>query len=461
MLEAGPIPGAAEPLPSPSPSPRSIGWGALLVAVVALLSFGYRLAEEPFFVDESAMISQSYFADLLIEGDRDNRAWVELPGYDSSPLPKYLIGLSLRSHGYRRPGPLAARQWFLDTSSRFDPPGSLVVVRRPFAIGGALGCVALYALGVLVRDRKVGLLAAFLLMINPLYRLHARRAMADVLIEAFILSCLALALWVWRRALLGKTGPADMLAAAIAGVAAAMAALAKLNGLLALLIVAAWVPLALALPRFPIRRRLLFAPAAIVVAIVAFATFVAFNPFLTARPKGALPPPLAEIARLGFWSRVRFLIDHRTEMARDQIKIFPHNALTTPVEKLKVAAVQGFGRFGAFGPRTYDRLASTRRFDWRQDWGALIWLPWVGAGLVWTCRHGSRQMAAGLPPTGWAVAVEAVVAALVVTAYLPLAWDRYLLSLQPGSALLAAGVAVAAADRLAGAIGRRISSKGT
>ena len=45
---------------------------------------------------------------------------------------------------------------------------------------------------------------------------------------------------------------------------------------------------------------------------------------------------------------------------------------------------------------------------------------------------------------------------LDAAALLPLAWDRYLLSLQPGSALLAAGVAVAAADHLAGAIGRRL-----
>ena len=36
-----------------------------------------------------------------------------------------------------------------------------------------------------------------------------------------------------------------------------------------------------------------------------------------------------------------------------------------------------------------------------------------------------------------------------MTAYLPLAWDRYLLPLQAGSALLAAGAAAAAADRLA------------
>jgi hypothetical protein len=79
----------------------------------------------------------------------------------------------------------------------------------------------------------------------------------------------------------------------------------------------------------------------------------------------------------------------------------------------------------------------------------------VIAGLLWALAHGYRQWAVGLPPTGWAIAVQAVVALAIVTAYLPLAWDRYLLPLQGGSALLAAGAAASAADRLMSAVARR------
>jgi hypothetical protein len=210
-------------------------------------------------------------------------------------------------------------------------------------------------------------------------------------------------------------------------------------------IVAAWVLLAAALGRFPVRRRLALVPAALVTAVVAGVTFVALNPFLTARPRGELPPHIAAIAELSFWSRARKLVDQRTEVAREQRRGFARYALTTPAEKIEVAAVQGTGRFGPFGPRHSD---STHRFDWSQDRGALVWLPWVACGLVWALVHGRKQYEAGAPPAGWAIAVQAVVAAIVVTAYLPLAWDRYLLPLQPASALLAAGVAVAAADRL-------------
>ena len=398
MPDAGPIPAPAPPSLRSS-SARSTWWCGLGVAVAAVVWFGVGLADEPHFVDESAMYSQSYFADLLVEGRRDDPAWLEYPGYDSSPLPKYLIGLSLRVGGYPRPGRADARRWFANTSTRFDPPGALVLARWPFAIGGALGCVAIYALGVLARDRKTGLLAAFLLMINPLYRMHARRAMADVLVEAFLLACLALLLWSWRRILAGRGGPAAWLAAALAGVAAGLAALAKLNGGLALVIVVAWLLLALALPGFPIRRRLAFVPAVLVATVVAALTFVALNPFLTAHPKGPLPAPI------GRDRRARVLVapadagrpSHRGG-ARARSVRFPHNALNTPVEKLKVAAIQGFGRFGPFGPRRYDRLASERRYEWAQDRGALIWLPWVGVGLFWALAHGYRQWAVGRAP---------------------------------------------------------------
>jgi hypothetical protein len=182
---------------------------------------------------------------------------------------------------------------------------------------------------------------------------------------------------------------------------------------------------------------------------VAAATFVGLNPFLTAHPKSNLPAGIARIARLGPAGRMRYLLTHRVRATRVQQESgFRPYALTTPVDKIKVAAVQGFGRFGPLGPQTYDRLASERRFEWAQDRGALIWLPWVCAGLAWAVARGRRQWTSGAPPTAWAIAVQAVVAAVVVTAYLPLAWDRYLLPLQPGSALLAAGVATAAMGRV-------------
>ncbi len=117
-------------MPEPCPRPgaadhaRRGSWiAAGLVGLLALAIFAHDLAAEALFVDESAYLSQTYFADLWLNGDTNNPAWLDYPAYDLPPLPKYMIGLALRLGGYRRPAPSAARAWYTDTSSRFDPPG--------------------------------------------------------------------------------------------------------------------------------------------------------------------------------------------------------------------------------------------------------------------------------------------------------------------------------------------------
>jgi hypothetical protein len=125
--------------------------------------------------------------------------------------------------------------------------------------------------------------------------------------------------------------------------------------------------------------------------------------------------------------------------------LFPHNALPTAFDKLATVCVQGFGRFGPFGPHESN---SRIRYDPKQDWGAVLWLPLVALGAVLAAVRGRAQRNAGEAPTAWAILLQTGIAMLVVTAYLPLAWDRYYLSLQPGSALLAAGAVVAVADRV-------------
>ena len=317
---------------------------------------------------------------------------------------------------------------------------------------GALGCVAVFGLGTLAGDRRVGALAALLLIVNPLFRLHARRAMSDVSAEALILCSAWGALWAWRRRLAGDSGPMPWVASAVAGVCAGLAALAKLNGALAMIIVLAWTLLTLVLPRVAIGRKLAVMAMAAIAGTVSLITFVALNPFLTARPRRPLDPPLAIIAEMGVARRMRLLAEHRLAVPRGQKVLFPNDALKTPLDKLKVLVVQGFGRFGPFGPRHSD---STRRYDAAQDWGAPVWIACVVAGVPCWLSRGKRQVASGEAPTAWAILVESSVALAVVTAYLPLAWDRYFLSIQPGSALLAAGAAVAAADSLIRARPRR------
>jgi len=404
-----------------------------LVGLLALGVFGAGVFDEPF-VDEYAYISQSYYADLLLAGDRDDRAWLDFPAYDLVPLPKYLIGISLQAIGEPRPGPEAARAWYRDTHSRFGPSRMLTASRVPSILLAAIGCVALAAIGTAAFDLRTGVAAGVLLAANPLYGLHAHRAMSESPCEAFLMIALLLGLLGWKRAYEGRGGWPLYALLAGAGAATGLSVLAKFNGLLALMTMAAWVALAWAFPGVLrgawIRHRLATALAA----VVAWGVFLALNPFMTARPNPPLSEDAGRIAELNAWGRFRLMIDHRRNMSRGQQVAFPHNALMRPGDRAAVVAVQGFGRFGPFGPRKSD---STRRFDMAQDWGAFLWLPMGLAGLGYALVVGRLQVREGRAPTAWAAATWAVVALAVVTLYLPMAWDRYQLPIQAPFALLA------------------------
>lgn len=424
-------------------SPIAIPCWAIVFGVACAV-FGFRLGAEGHFVDESAYVSQSYFADLFLEGRRDDPAWLDYPAVDLPPLAKYLVGFALRAGGFRRPGPSAAFAWYENPSRRFETDQSLVVARIPSVVLGAVGCVAIYAIGVRAFGRPAGLIAAALLMASPLYRLHARRAMSDVPAEAFMLVALAIGLAAWSRWMSGRGGWRGSVGTAIgAGVFTGLAVLAKLNGSIAGMVLGAWAVLGLGLRGVPIRSKLGLASATLAAGLVAFGTFAALNPFLTAHPPG--PLPAGSIAQSSFLDRVRIIKDHRVEVSRKGQVDFAHNALTTLPAKVAAVAVQGYGRFSPLGPSHSD---STRRFDRRQDWGGLIWGPVVALGFVAALRRGRLQRLRREPPTAWAVALAAAVALAVVTSFIPLAWDRYYLSIQAGSVLLASAALTAPFDRL-------------
>jgi hypothetical protein len=218
------------------------------------------------------------------------------------------------------------------------------------------------------------------------------------------------------------------------GIFSGLAVLSKLNGSIAGMVLAAWAVLGVVLPRVPILSRFGLAVSTAAAGIVAFATFCALNPFLYARPEGSLSPGPERLAALSFRDRLKVVRDHRVEVSTLAQAKFPHDALPTHPDKLAAVAVQGYGRFSPLGPRHSD---STRRFDPRQDWGVVFWLPLVAAGLVASYRRGREQLSRYVPPSAWAVAVGAIVAMVAVASFIPLAWDRYYLSIQPGAVLLA------------------------
>ncbi|MFO0951388.1 MAG: phospholipid carrier-dependent glycosyltransferase [Isosphaeraceae bacterium] len=406
------------------------------VAIVALGWFGLDLPGEEHFVDESAYYSQSYFAGLYLEGAWNSPAWLTYPAYDLPPLPKYLIGLSLSARGIKPPGPADAYAWYRNTASRFDPLGALAAARVPFVGLGVLGCLAVFGLGLLCGGRRHGAIAAVLLTFDPLYRMLARRAMSDVPCEAFVLTALVLLLWAWTRILSGRSALGSFGLALASGAAVGLALSCKMSGLLAVFVGAAWVVLGVVLADTFTKRLTLMAFWGASLPVAA-ATMVLFNPFLTAQAGPNARGVLPEAAGASTFERARMMMNLRLEVARGQQTMFPHNALTSPADKIGVALAQGFGRFGPFGPAHSD---SRRRYDPAQDWGALLWLPCVAIGFVWSGRDGLAQFRSGRAPTSWALVVQGAVTLVVVTAYLPLAWDRYFLALQAPFALLAAAL---------------------
>jgi 4-amino-4-deoxy-L-arabinose transferase-like glycosyltransferase len=405
-----------------------------LIGLLSALFFSLGLIDQPF-VDEYAYITQSYQPDLLLAGKWNDPYWLEVLGYDLVPLPKYFINFAYRAAGIPRPQRREAMAWYPNTHHRWGAGRELLTARLPSVAMGALGCVAIFALGTLIKDETTGCIAAVLLAVNPLYRLHAHRAMSEPYCEALLLVALALAL----RAMTREPGRRSRLAIVplliAAGCAAGLSILAKFSGFLALFVMTAWTALGVLLRSVDAPRKLMMVLGTGFAVMAAAGLFVVLNPVMTARPTGWLPPDLRSIADLPVAGRFRLLVQHRAEVSRDQQERFAHNALYTPSDRLMVVAIQGFGRFGPLGPA---KSNSEIRYDFQQDWGFMLWFALVGIGLVESVRLGNRQDQARRFPTGWALTIWATVALAVVVSYLPMAWDRYLLPIQSPAALLAA-----------------------
>ena len=324
--------------------------------------------------------------------------------------------------------------WYHDIDWRPESGPMLVAARVPAVILGALGCVATFALGTLAGGRRVGLVAACFLIANPLYRLSAHRAMADMPAQTMVLATTALGLWTWRGI---QSGRWSYLAAITGGVATGccggLAVLAKLNGTLGLITVGAWLLLAGARRSVPVQQKRLICVAFAVAVMVAVGTFVALNPFMTAPVDASMRAEKVQIVGTNLWDRATAIVRHRASVTRGQVKKF-REAIQWWPERPLVVAVQGFGRFGLFGPPFHNSQVPYDRYDWTRDWGRIIWLPWVASGAIWAVRRGQQQCQRREPPTAWALLIQAALSIGVVTALLPLAWDRYFLDFQPAAA---------------------------
>ena len=166
-------------------------------------------------------------------------------------MPKIWINLAFRTAGIPRPSPWNAAAWYEDTSRRWGTEDrELVIARLPSIVLSAAGCVAIFAIGTLFRDRRTAGAdpAAFLLAINPLDSLHVTALMSEASCEAFLLGALALGLAAWKSLLSQGAITPNLVLLIAAGASTGLSVGRPSSTASAPLALTGWTCLALALP---------------------------------------------------------------------------------------------------------------------------------------------------------------------------------------------------------------------
>ena len=178
--------------------------------------------------------------------------------------------------------------------------------------------------------------------------------------------------------------------------------------------------------------------AAIVTIAAALLVGVAFNPFLTAKPAGAPGRLRSRVLALEKrWQRFRLSggVSARNRRAISR-RNFPDDALLDLRRKAQGDSGAGLRPVRAVRP------ACGRLDECDLTSPGLGSVPLAAAGLFGLLRVGAAGPGTALAPAsrrlGSLWSSGPACAWIVVTVYLPMAWDRYLLPIQSGNALLAA-----------------------
>jgi 4-amino-4-deoxy-L-arabinose transferase-like glycosyltransferase len=351
-------------------------------------------------------VSNKLFRLFVVEHDFGHSAWREEFSTFGSRQPqigKYLIGIGTYAAGYSaEPYTPYRYNWGRDLSwNRANggvPPAHLVAAGRlPVALLGIGACLVFYWLIALVTNPWTATLATVGMVQGGLLAESSRRAMIDTPALAFGL--LALVGMVYTLRALRRQQPRRAAgAAALAGLACGLAVGTKLNTLLILAVCALTLLGEAALAPAWRGRRLPLLCLALVAAGTALVVYIA-NPFLHVDVLAGLR--------------------HQVEMGY-LVATIPFDQLTTPAARVLAVwqSTLDFGPFARMG-LPIDR-----------------WL--LLAGLValaargW--QHRAELRAQGLD----LLLVWIAVSYIGITVWLPHAWARYYLPLQPCNAFVEA-----------------------
>lgn len=223
-----------------------------VVFVVALAVFWRAAQSASYHPDESDYIWTSrYFDYLIVSRDLDNEAWDDNLWTHTQPMmTRYLIGGWLWVRGYNLSTlPAPSYDWGttyeVNKQAGHVPADWLLIAARVPSVALAAGsAVLLYWLGSLFAGHLAGVVAAALLLGNPLMRDHIVRAIPEPALVFFVLLALWLAAVGTRR---GRGGGLPIVSALGVGVALGLALQSKLTATFSIVAFGTWAALVVAL----------------------------------------------------------------------------------------------------------------------------------------------------------------------------------------------------------------------
>lgn len=289
-----------------------------LILVIGILAFVYlpNLNDVEFHPDESQWIGTSDAFESYLRLEFDSLVWA--PSYwtlTQPPVARYMIGIGRYVGGYHRPE--LNRPWDFDRGRNFNErrgampsDGLLWWSRLPMAI---LGIASITILFIILR-KSAGLLTSCiwlgLVIINPYFTLHLRRAMGEACLVFF--SVLTMYMSMRALQLINETTPAGKRTAfiwlALSGLSAGLAWASKLNGIVMIVLnVIVAIVLGIKINNSPKEKIAYSLWYGLVTGIASLFIFLAVNPFLWEAPV----------------ERVSRMFENRTEEMNQQIVNYP------------------------------------------------------------------------------------------------------------------------------------------
>lgn len=387
----------------------------LLVAAIVGLVWLPGLGEVEFHGDESQWIHTSRFLEHALAGDSQADVWrVHYWTLTQPPMVRYTIGISRRAGGFEmvdlnKPYRFGVRRAANERQGRIPSPELLWWSRLAMVVEAAVALGVVFLLVAWAAGRLAGYLSVLVVLVNPYFAEHLRRAMGEASVLFWsVVTALIACVTLSRLRSGGRLRAALLLVGSVAaGVTAGLAGASKLNGLAAIG-VGSMIGVGMLLSS-SLRSWRAIASIVVVVAL-SCATFVVVNPFLYSSPI----------------ERTKAMFENRQREVRNQLRGNPEDRMIDLEQRARTVQ---------------ERILRTHA-PWRFPRSGLVNLVLVLAGALWLAfrtRLLWRQAQGGEAPL---VVLTSALLLGAPIALSPLDWARYyLFPVLFGSVLLAIAIA--------------------